>query len=192
MQPTTVPARSPDPPPAATLPHVPFRLDDHSDMPDASLSPLLERIAAALERMVPPPAGSRRFRRQPTPSSGRPAASGCARCRGWPGVPYDLLCGIERVAETLLREHAPVRRRPARQQRAALGCARHGQELAGQGDPCPAERAAAGQPGADRDPSRGHREPAPAAPSARGRAAGAASCSATTCRSMPARPATSR
>ena len=100
MQPTTVPVRSPDPPPAATLPHVPFRLDDHSDMPDASLSPLLERIAAALERMVPPPAA----RADLTEADAFVWEARAERLRAVPrvaGVPYDLLCGIERVAETL-------------------------------------------------------------------------------------------
>ena len=69
-------------------------------MPDASLSPVLERIAAALERMVPPPVArvdltavdafvweARGERLRPVPRIA--------------GVPYDLLCGIERVAETL-------------------------------------------------------------------------------------------
>ncbi|MFL5336374.1 MAG: ATP-binding protein [Geminicoccaceae bacterium] len=69
-------------------------------MPDAQLSPLLERIAAALERMVPPPAArvdlaaadafvweARGERLRPVPRVA--------------GVPYDLLCGIERAAATL-------------------------------------------------------------------------------------------
>jgi uncharacterized protein len=69
-------------------------------MPDAQLSLLLERIATALERMVPPPATrvdlaaadafvweARGERLRPVPRVA--------------GVPYDLLCGIERVAETL-------------------------------------------------------------------------------------------
>ena len=97
---------------------------------------LLERIAAALERLAPPPAATvdlsaaeafvweaRGERLRPVPRVA--------------GVPYDLLVGIERVALTLHRQHAAVRRGPAGQQRAALGHARHGQELARQGDPRP-------------------------------------------------------
>jgi uncharacterized protein len=100
MQPTTVPARSPGPAPAVTVGHCPRRQDDHRTMPDAQLSLLLERIATALERMVPPPATrvdlaaadafvweARGERLRPVPRVA--------------GVPYDLLCGIERVAETL-------------------------------------------------------------------------------------------
>jgi len=91
---------SPGPAPAVTVRHRPRRPDDHRTMPDAQLSPLLERIAAALERMVPPPAArvdlaaadafvweARGERLRPVPRVA--------------GVPYDLLCGIERAAATL-------------------------------------------------------------------------------------------
>ena len=61
-----------------------------------------------------------------------------------------------------LRQHASLRARVGRQQRPPLGCARHGQELAGEGGARPPERAGARLPRADRDPPRGHREPAPA------------------------------
>src|SRR5215217_7513190 len=69
-------------------------------MNEPGLVGLAERIAAALERMAPPPtdevdvaaAGAfvweaRAERLRPVPRVA--------------GVPYDLLCGIERVAETL-------------------------------------------------------------------------------------------
>src|SRR3954454_12700714 len=100
MQPSTAPMMSPGPAPAVTVRHRPRRPDDHRTMPDAQLSPLLERIAAALERMVPPPAAhvdlaaadafvweARGERLRPVPRVA--------------GVPFDLLCGIERVAEIL-------------------------------------------------------------------------------------------
>ena len=74
--------------------------------------------------------------RGPTPSSGRRAASGCGRCRGSPGFPTTS-CADRAGGRRAAREHAPVRGRPARQQRPALGCPRHGEELAGQGDPRP-------------------------------------------------------
>ena len=69
-------------------------------MPDASLSPVLERIAAALERMVPPPVA----RVDLTAADAFVWEARGERLRSVPriaGVPYDLLCGIERVAETL-------------------------------------------------------------------------------------------
>jgi uncharacterized protein len=100
MQPTTVPARSPGPAPAVTVGHCPRRQDDHRTMPDAQLSLLLERIATALERMVPPPttrvdlAAADAFVWEARGERLRPVPRVA-------GVPYDLLCGIERVAETL-------------------------------------------------------------------------------------------
>ena len=59
-------------------------------------------------------------------------------------------------------QYRAVRARAARQQRAAVGRARHGQIVAGQGlacvDQCAARQGRLAQ--ADRDPPRGHREPA--------------------------------
>src|SRR3954470_7084152 len=100
MQPSTAPMMSPGRAPAVTVRHRPRRPDDHRTMPDPQLTPLLERIAAALERMVPPPAArvdlaaadafvweARGERLRPVPRVA--------------GVPYDLLCGIEGAAATL-------------------------------------------------------------------------------------------
>ena len=60
------------------------------------------------------------------------------------------------------RKHRAFRQRPARQQRAALGRARHGQVVAGEGGACRRQRRRARRRAAeaDRDPPRGHREPA--------------------------------
>src|SRR4051812_32300869 len=69
-------------------------------MQEPALASLLDRIASAVERLAPPPARSvdlaaadafiweaRGERLRPVPQVA--------------GVPFDLLCGIERVAETL-------------------------------------------------------------------------------------------
>ena len=96
-------------------------------------------------------------------------------------------------------EHAPLRPRPARQQRAAVGRARHGQVLARQGGACRGapraglgQRQGQGRSQARRDPPRGHRLAAglPAAPARR--PATASSCSATTSPSTRTTPPTSR
>ena len=109
----------------------------------------------------------RRRRRLRLGGAGRAAAAGAAGGgRALRPVVRHRAGGRDAV-----REHTPLRPRPARQQRPALGCPRHGQELAGQGDPCAAERSCAASAGADRDPPRGHREPAAPAPSPRGQRA---------------------
>ena len=68
------------------------------------------------------------------------------------------------------REYRAFCRWASRQQCAVVGRARHGQILAGQGDPCQHQcrPQARRPPQADRDPSRGYREPAgPDGPAAR-------------------------
>ena len=78
-------------------------------------------------------------------------------------VDMALLRGIDRVRDILIDNTERFAARPARQQRAAVGRARHGQIVAGQGGACRDQRGARrnGRPAqADRDPSRGHREPA--------------------------------
>ena len=92
----------------------------------------LERIAAALERLAPP------RRRVPDLSAAEAFVwhAGPPRLQPVPNVnrvALPLLKGIDRSRDTLLENTHALRRRPAGQQRAALGCARHGQELAGQG-----------------------------------------------------------
>ena len=55
-------------------------------------------------------------------------------------VEMSLLKGIDRVRDTAGREHRALRQRPARQQCAAVGRARHGQVVAGQGRACRGQR----------------------------------------------------
>ena len=106
-------------------------------MPVAGPISIDERIAAALERLAPPPApgvdlgGCRCVR---LGGARRAAAS---RCRAWPGCRSTCCAASSAAARNAAREHAPFRPRPAGQQRAAVGCPRHGQELAGQGGPRP-------------------------------------------------------
>ncbi len=92
------------------------------------------------------------------------------------------------------REYRALRRRPARQQRAVVGRARHGQVVAGEGRACQHQRGpqALRAAEADRDPPRGHREPAGADGRCCGPPSSASSCSATTCRSTATTPPTSR
>src|SRR4051812_22449897 len=76
-------------------------MDGPAAMPEIAPMELLQRIAAALERTAPPPVTTidlkaaeafvweaRNQRLRPVPRVS--------------GVPYDLLCGIERAADTLL------------------------------------------------------------------------------------------
>ena len=100
----------------------------------------------------------------PTPSSGTPTATGSSRCAKVSRVDLDLLQGIDRVRDILLDNTRRFAAGPAGQQRAAVGRARHGQELAGQGGRMPrSTRDNAACAGAGRDPSRGHHQPAAAA-----------------------------
>ena len=55
-------------------------------------------------------------------------------------VDMSLLKGIDRVRDIADGEHRALRTRPARQQRAAVGRARHGQVVAGQGGACRRQR----------------------------------------------------
>ena len=84
----------------------------------------LERIADALERISPAP--------QTIPAF---AASDGYVWRTEPNrldptevsrVPLRLLLGVDRAKATIDGQHAPVRRRPAGEQRASLGRAGHG------------------------------------------------------------------
>ena len=98
---------------------------------DQGETALLARIAAALERLAPAPLGGAlaegdAFVWEPT-QGGLIAVPHVAH------VDLTLLKGVESQRDTLAGQYAPFCRRPARQQCAALGRARHGQELAGQG-----------------------------------------------------------
>ena len=72
----------------------------------------------------------------PTPSSGMPrAAAPASRSRRSTASIWPLLQGIDRSRDILLDNTRRFAERPPRQQRAAVGRARHGQELARQGGP---------------------------------------------------------
>ena len=123
---------------------------------------LLSRIAEALERLAPAQA-----RRSPTfrafpPSSGMPARRSWSRCRRVNRVEIVAAQGHRPDARHPDREHRALRQGPSRQQRAAVGRARHGQVLPRQGGAPPDQRGHRRQPQARRDPPRGHREPAAA------------------------------
>ena len=122
----------------------------------------LERIAAALERLAPA-AAARPISMPPTPSSGIRMAGGSRRS-AVNRVDMSLLQGHRPGARPPAREYRALRARPAGQQRAALGRARHGQVLAGQGGArrasMPRRRQAVRAAQADRNPPRGYREPA--------------------------------
>ncbi len=124
-----------------------------------------ERIAAALERLAPSAAVAPDFTAAdafvwyPDRRTAGAGAAGQSR--------RDVAAqGHRPHARRAGREHRALRQGPAGQQRAALGRARHGQVLAGQGGACLGQRRACARQGghrsaqADRDPPRGHREPA--------------------------------
>ncbi len=82
-------------------------------------------------------------------------------------------------------EYPSLRQRVSRQQRAAVGRARHGQVIAGQGR-APRRQRQGGQAEACGNPPRGYREPArPYGPDPQGRRSSASSFSATISPSMP-------
>ena len=99
----------------------------------AKIEDLLERIAAALERRGAPPVdgvetalkGSDAFVWEAEAAQLVPVAQVAA-------LPLELLKGIDAARDTLLENTRRFADGLARQQRAALGRARHGQELAGQ------------------------------------------------------------
>jgi hypothetical protein len=78
----------------------------------------------------------RRSRRRPSPAracSGTiPSAGAFVAAPDYP-MPLDLLVGVERQKDRFVENLTPLRRRPALQPRAAVGRARHGQELDDQG-----------------------------------------------------------
>ena len=93
---------------------------------------LLARIADALERLAPPPLGAAlpagdAFVWEPA-QGGLIAGAACRRMWTCP-----CSRAIENQRDTLLANTRALRRGLARQQRAAVGRARHGQKLAGQG-----------------------------------------------------------
>ncbi len=99
---------------------------------DEPLIAALDRIAEALERLAPAAAApasfdaARLFRHDPA-SGGLRRRAGLSPCRS--------ICwsGVERQKARFVENLQPLRGRPASQPRPALGRARHGQELAGQG-----------------------------------------------------------
>ena len=92
------------------------------------------------------------------------------------------------------REYRALCRRPARQQRVAVGRARHGKIVAGEGGACQHQRQpqAGRPPEADRNSPRGYRKPAGVDGPAAQLGFSASSCSATICRSTATTPPTSR
>ena len=94
-------------------------------------------------------------------------------------------------------KYRTFRQGPARQQRAVVGRARHGQIVAGEGVAC-RRQCRAGAPRQERaaqthrNPPRGHREPARLDGASSAAQATASSYSATTCRSTPRIPPTNR
>ena len=89
-------------------------------MTETSLEPILRRIAEALERLAPPPlravdlAAAEAFVWQPEQECLEPVAAVNR-------VDLALLKGIDQVRGHPVRQHPPLRRRAARQQRAAVG-----------------------------------------------------------------------
>jgi hypothetical protein len=134
-----------------------------------SAKALISRIAEALERLAPPSAPQRRHQRSRSLRLARCRPRASRPCRRSTACSIDLLVGIDRQKEILLENtHAASPRRLHREQRHAVGRARHGQVVAGQGRTCRRERRNPGQPGTHRDPARGHPHPArPAGPAAR-------------------------
>ena len=88
------------------------------------------RGAGAAEPARPPRA---RSRPPPTPSSGTRTAGGWCRSRKVNRVEMSLLRGHRPRARRADGQHRALRQGPAGQQRAALGRARHGQVVAGEG-----------------------------------------------------------
>ena len=127
---------------------------------DERIARALEAIAAHLSAGIADVRGGRlvRQRRRLCLAPERTAGAGAARQprRSRPAQ------GHRPDARYPDREYRTLRQRPARQQRAAMGRARHGQIVAGQGGACQHQRRPqAGRPAeADRNPSRGYREPA--------------------------------
>ena len=80
------------------------------------------------------------------PSSGSRRAAALQPVAKVNRVEIGLLKGIDRVRDTPPRQYRALRPRPARQQRPAVGRARHGQELAGQGGPCRRQSPASAEP----------------------------------------------
>ena len=106
---------------------------------------LLARIAAALERLAPPALAAA------APAEGdafvwEPGHGGLLAVPEVAHLPLGLLKGVDAARDTLVQNTTPLRRRPARQQCAAVGRARHGQELAGEGGACRGERDAQRRP----------------------------------------------
>ena len=103
-----------------------------------SSADLLSRIADALERLAPAPPRSP-ISAPPTPSSGAPTRARLSRSRGSTASIFRC-CAASIACATCWSRTPAIRARPARQQRAAVGRARHGQVLAGQGRPCRHQR----------------------------------------------------
>ena len=160
--------------------------------PAERIARALEAIATQLAIAAPPPAAADAFsrRRRLRLASRRSPCTGaaCQPCRSRPAQ------GHRTDARHPDREYRAFCQRPARQQRAAVGRARHGKIVAGEGRACQHQcRPQAGRPAeADRDSPRGHREPAGADGPAARVPISASSCSATTCRSTATTPPTSR
>ena len=102
----------------------------------------LERIADALERLAPQPAARSPISPPPMPSSGIPTARRLAPVTRVNRVEMSLLKGIDRVRDILVENTERFATRPAGQQCAAVGRARHGQIVAGQGRACRDQRRA--------------------------------------------------
>ena len=152
---------------------------------------MLRRIAEALERAFPPTAVDTSISRRRRLRLGGPRRAPAAGAAAW-RVPFDLLCGIERVADTLYDNTRRFARGLPANNALLWGARGMGKSSLVKAIHARSTRTEPQAPGADRDPSRGHREPAAACCICWPRAAGAVCCSATTCRSMPARPATNR
>ena len=141
---------------------------------------------------APGPAAGRRarFRRGPAVPL-RPGARRLPARRRTTRLALDLLVGVERQKARFVENLHPLRRRPALQPRPALGRARRGQELAGQGRLHGRGRRAR-RPAAGRDRPRRDRRPARACSSGCAAAPSGSWCCATTCRSRRARRRPSR
>ena len=178
--------------------------------------PVWQSSALPSNRIAP----CRRSRAKPTSSPASPLRSSASRPLAPPAPDFDaaeafvwradsgalapvprvnrvdlaLLRGVDRVRDLLVENTRRFARAPPRQQCAAVGRARHGQVVAGQGgarrdQPREGRR---GPAQAGRDPPRGHRGPAGADEPFCARRPTVSSCSATISRSTPATRPTSR
>ena len=159
-------------------------------------SNILTRIADALERLAPQPPQAPRDFASADAFVWHPTGRRLVAVKRVNRVDMGLLKGIDRMRDILVENTANASPwRPTCQQCPAVGRARDGQIIAGQGGACEHQRTARRArrfAQAHRDPSGRHRKPARFDGAGARRPLPGSSCSATTCRSMPKIRPTSR